>query len=178
MALNATIYKFTIALSDLNRNLYESFALTVAQHPSETHERMLARIIAYCCHYSSDLEFTKGLSTPETPDIWQKSLDGQILQWIELGEPAFDKVKKATRQAQSVKVYSYSGKSDVWWGLEQNKWKSLRLQVIQLPWAVLVDMTKSIERTMSLAVTLSEGSIYVDTGTHHFELEPVVLREA
>jgi Uncharacterized protein conserved in bacteria len=94
MALNATIIKFSISLSDLNRNHYDTLTLTVAQHPSETAERMMARVMAYCIHAEEFLAFTKGLSTPETPDIWAKTLDGQTGLWIEVGEPNPDKLKK------------------------------------------------------------------------------------
>ena len=40
MAIKPTIYKFKISLSDLNRDYYTALNLTVAQHPSETVERM------------------------------------------------------------------------------------------------------------------------------------------
>jgi Uncharacterized protein conserved in bacteria len=101
MALSATIYKFTISLSDLNRDYYSTLNLTVAQHPSENVERMMARVLGFCLHAGEGLEFTKGLSTPEAPDIWLKTLDGQIAQWIVVGEPNPDSIKKPQgRQAE------------------------------------------------------------------------------
>ena len=98
MALNATIYKFALSISDLNRDFYDSMQLTVAQHPSENAERMMVRVLAYCLEACEGLAFTKGLSTPETPDLWAKSLDDQINLWVEVGEPAADKIKKATNR--------------------------------------------------------------------------------
>ena len=38
MALTATIYNFDIELADSDRNVYESLALRVARHPSESEE--------------------------------------------------------------------------------------------------------------------------------------------
>ena len=62
MATKPTIYKLRIALSDLERNYYDSLNLTVALHPSETQERMMARVMAYCVNAQDDLHFAKGLS--------------------------------------------------------------------------------------------------------------------
>ena len=82
MALKPTIFKFNIALSNVDLNQYLDLNLTVAQHPSETAERMMARVLAYCLNASQDLEFARGLSASDEPDIWQRSLDGRILKWI------------------------------------------------------------------------------------------------
>ena len=97
MALKPTIYKLRISLSDINRNFYDALNLTIAQHPSETLERMMARILAFCINAQEHLEFTKGLSAVDEPDIWVKSLDDQITLWIDVGEPAVDRIKKASR---------------------------------------------------------------------------------
>jgi len=96
MALKPTIFKFSVALSDVDRNRYEDLPLTVAQHPSETLERMMARVLAYCLNADDGLEFSKGLSDNEQPDLWRRSLDGRILDWIEVGEPSADRLRKAS----------------------------------------------------------------------------------
>ena len=46
MALTATIYNFDIDLSDSDRNVYETLSLRVAQHPSESDEYLIARVLA------------------------------------------------------------------------------------------------------------------------------------
>jgi len=74
MAIKPIIYKLRIALSDLERNYYDSLSLTVALHPSETIERMMARVIAYCINAQEGLAFTKGLSAVDEPDIWVRTL--------------------------------------------------------------------------------------------------------
>ena len=121
MALKPTIYKMTIDLSDLERSKYQTLNLTVVQHPSESVERMMARVLAYCIDANEQLEFTKGVSAIDEPDLWQYTLDGQLCLWIEIGEPSFDRIKKSIRAAKNVKIYSLNTKSDVWWGqLEKN----------------------------------------------------------
>ncbi len=87
MALKSTIYKLKISVSDLTRGHYKDYNLTTAKHPSETDERLTSRIIAFALHSHEDLVFAKGLSDDKEPDLWQKSLDGRILKWIEIGQP-------------------------------------------------------------------------------------------
>lgn len=93
MALKPTIYKHRISLSDLNRDYYDTLNLTVALHPSETIERMMVRVLAYCINAQEHLTFTKGLSEIEEPDIWLRSLDDQIRLWVDVGEPSADRIK-------------------------------------------------------------------------------------
>ncbi|MFT4845536.1 MAG: hypothetical protein ACI97H_001105, partial [Marinobacter psychrophilus] len=85
MAIKPTIYKLSIALSDIDKNYYDQLNLTVAQHPSETLERMFVRILSYCTNVSSGLNFTAGLSTPDEPDIVEMDLQGSMLHWIDVG---------------------------------------------------------------------------------------------
>jgi uncharacterized protein YaeQ len=52
MALTATIYNFDVDLSDSDRGVYETVSLRVAQHPSESDEYLIARVLAYLLEYS------------------------------------------------------------------------------------------------------------------------------
>ena len=60
MALKPTIYKATLNLVDMNRDVYATEKLTLALHPSETVVRMMVRVLAYALNYDQDLSFTKG----------------------------------------------------------------------------------------------------------------------
>ena len=73
MALKPTIYKAQVNLADSDNNNFEDLSLIVAKHPSETIERMTVRLLAYCLNNTRGLDFTKGLSTADEPDIWQPS---------------------------------------------------------------------------------------------------------
>lgn len=119
MALKPTIYKFRINLTDMNRDYFDTISITTALHPSEKLERLAARLLAFCLHAQPDLAFTKGLSSTEEPDIWKKEYDDSISVWIDVGEPEAERIKKASRQAKQVAVYSFNSKSAVWW--EKNK---------------------------------------------------------
>jgi len=94
MALKPTIYKLKITLADTDRDYYDTLTLTVAQHPSETLERMMARVLAFCLNAQEYLVFTKGLCAVEEPDIWARTLDDRLSLWIDVGEPTVDRIKK------------------------------------------------------------------------------------
>ena len=163
MALKPTIYKFKITLADIDRNHYDNLNFTLAQHPSETLERMMARVLAFCMNAQEYLSLTKGLSSVEEPDIWAHTLDDRISLWIDIGEPTFDRMKKATRLSPTVKVYSFNLKSNSWWAKEQEKFKDLKVSVFQFQWKGIQALAGLVKRTMDLSVTASDGMIYVSS---------------
>jgi len=92
MALKATIFKAQFQLADMDRRNYADHAVTLARHPSETDERMMVRLLAFALHVPVDtahgtLEFAKGLWDPDEPELWHKDLTGQIVHWIDVGQP-------------------------------------------------------------------------------------------
>lgn len=176
MALKPTIYKFKIALTDLNRNYYDTLSLTVAQHPSETIERMMVRMLAFCINAQESLTLTKGLSTVEEPDLWVHAPDGRIDLWIDVGEPAPERIKKATRIAQTVKVYSFNSKSNVWWMQEQASFASLAAAVFQFNWPHIQALAALVQRTMDISVTITGESAFVAAEQGECEVSWVTLK--
>ena len=177
MALKPTIYKLRISLSDLNRNYYDSLSLTLAQHPSETLERMMVRVLVFCINAQENLTFTKGLSSIEEPDMWVRTLDDQVSLWIDVGEPAIDRVKKASRIASEVSVYSFNSKSDVWWDQGQSKFKQLNASFFRFKWEEVQSLATLVERTMDISVTITGDSAYVATNLGECDLSWEVLQK-
>ncbi|WP_438864364.1 YaeQ family protein [Neptunicella sp.] len=178
MALKPTIYKARIALSDLNRDYYDTLNLTIAQHPSETLERMMARIVAYCINAEEYLLFTKGLSETEEPDIWLREYNDDIKLWIDIGEPTAERMKKASRSASKALVYSFNSKSPVWWQSIQNKVNNLDISVYQLSWAGIQQLAHLVERTMDLSVTITGDSAYIAAAKGECEVSWLVLQDS
>ena len=176
MALKPTIYKFRIAISDMNHDHYDSTSLTIALHPSEKPQRMLARIFAYCLNSQSNLEFTKGLSTTEEPDLWSVMDDQSITHWIEIGEPEPDRIKKATRFAQHVQVYTYNTKASVWWEKNAGKFSMLPVDVFSFDYDAIDSIAQHLSRGTNLSVMISGASIFVDINEQHIELIVKVLQ--
>ena len=176
MALKPTIYKLTIDLSDLDRSQYETLNLTVAQHPSESVERMMVRVLAYCIDAHEQLEFTKGVSAIDQPDLWQHTLDGQLSLWVDVGEPSFDRIKKAVRSSKNVKIYSLNTKSDVWWGQLEEKLMNLDLWVYRLQWTDVQALAALVQRTMNFSVTITDNTAYVAAELGETEIGWQVLK--
>ena len=171
MALKPTLYKCRVALSDLDRQLFESLNLTIAQHPSETTERMVARILAYCLNAQDNLMFCKGLSDAEEADLWVRDVHDAIALWIDVGEPAVDRIKKASRMAKAVKVYSFNSKSATWWTQGQDQFRQLRADYFQFPWPQVQALAAKVNKTMDWSMTISEGSLFVSTENGDCEVQ-------
>lgn len=163
MALKPTIYKQRISLSDLERSYYDTVNLTLALHPSETQQRLMARVMAFLLNAQERLTFTKGLSSIEEPDIWSKQMDDQISLWIEVGEPDVDRIKKATHKSDQVKVYSFNTKADVWWQQNASKLESMKVAIYRFESAGINRLSELLERTMDYSVTITGESAYVAT---------------
>jgi uncharacterized protein YaeQ len=108
VALTATILKFRIQLSDVDRGVYETLELRVAQHPSETDAFLVTRVVAYALESGPEgLEMGRGVSTPEDPAIWRRDLTGTIELWVEVGNPSPERLHRASKAAQAVAVYTH-----------------------------------------------------------------------
>jgi len=176
VAIKPTIYKARISLSDLERDYYDSISLIIAQHPSETLERMMVRVLAYCINAQEGIELTKGLDEVEEPDLWVRTMDEQTNLWIDVGEPAPDRVKKACNRSRAVKVYSFNTKSDVWWSQGEAKFSRLNASVYRFPWESIAALALLVERTMDLSVTITGDSAYVAANRGEIEVTWEVLQ--
>jgi len=177
MALSPTIFKFDVALADVDRNQYHQLNLTIAQHPSETSERMMARLLAYCLNVDEGLAFAGDLSASEAPDIWQLGLDNQILQWIEVGEPSAERLKKASRIARQVLVYSFNSKSEHWWSRNGQAITASKVSVYQFDWLQIKRLAGLAQRTLSLSISVSDQAAFIASESDSFEMTWRHLRD-
>ena len=178
MALKPTIYKLKISLSDLDREYYDTLSLTIARHPSETLERMMVRVLAYCFNAQPQLLLCKGLSDTEEPDLWAHSLDGNLDLWIDVGEPAVDRIKKATRVASAVKVYCFNTKSSTWWEQGRSKMAGLNAAIYNFQWEEIKALSDLVERTMDMSITITDNAAFVATGLGECEVTLQPLQES
>ncbi|MFT4519271.1 MAG: hypothetical protein ACI9JM_001662 [Halioglobus sp.] len=178
MALKPTIYKAQIELADSDRNCYESLSLTMAQHPSETIERMAARLLVYCLNCARSLEFTKGISTADEPDLWTHSDSGEIEHWMEVGQPEEPRLRKACGRSGKVSVYAFAKSAATWWKLNTEAISALpRIEVWQLNWEEVVTMAALLDRTVQLSISIVGGTMYIDCSGKSCSVEPLLLLE-
>jgi uncharacterized protein YaeQ len=178
MALKATIFKAVLRIADLDRHYYAEHALTLARHPSETDQRLMVRLLTFALHADAALAFTRGLSTGDEPDLWQKDLSGAIQTWIELGQPDTRRLRSAAGRAERVWVYSYSGRSaDIWWQQVRSAVAGMdHLSVRNLPAGAVHDLAGLAQRSMQLHCTIQDGQVWVADDRHSVQVPVVTWR--
>lgn len=182
MALKATIYKAQLQIADMDRHVYGDHNLTLACHPSETEERLMIRVLAFALNVPADdlrgrLEFTKGLSDVDEPDLWQLDLTGDVVHWIDLGQPDDRRLMKAHGRSERVSVYSFASSTDVWWrNLENKLTRTPKLAVWQIPAEQSQALASLAARSMQLQISIQDGSVYVSTADASVEIHPVALK--
>ena len=159
MATKATIYKALLNIANMDSHYYAEHNLTMAKHPSETDLRLMVRLVAFILNADEELEFCKGISQDDEPDLWQKSLGGEITLWIDLGQPDEKRIKKACGRSEKVIIYTYQeGMAASWWKqIQTSLTRFSNLQVIHL------DMDGDIEelakRAMSLQANIADNEL-------------------
>lgn len=175
MAQKATIYKVELSISDMDRHYYETHKLTVAKHPSETDERLMVRLVAFALNAHEHLEMTKGLSTDDEPDIWQKSLSGELDVWVALGLPSEKVMRQSCGKAAKVVVYPYGGRTaEVWWDKIKNSASRFdNLQVTRLSETDTSALATLASRAMKLQINIQDGDVMVSVDDQIVHVTPV-----
>jgi len=178
MAIKATIYKAELAIADMDRGYYADHALTLARHPSETDERLMVRLLAFSLYAQERLVFGKGLCVDDEPDLWVKSLGGEIELWIDVGLPDPKWIRKACNQSRQVLVVNYGGRAaDIWWGQNRETLARLaNLTVIVLNAADSKGLADLASRGMRLQCNIQDGQAWIDNGLGSVHVDPVILQ--
>ena len=176
MAPNSRIVKVELQVSDMDRHYYGAHALTLAQHPSETDERLMVRLLAFALNAHERLEFGKGLSTADEPDLWRRDLTGRIEHWLELGQPDESRLRKAAGRADRVTLLGYQPRAFAqWW--EKNSATLARigqLEVLELPPGIGEELAQGIGRTLEAQCFVQDGHVQWMCGTQSIEFTPLV----
>ncbi len=184
MALKSTIYKAALQIADMDRGLYADHALTLALHPSETEQRLMVRLLAFALQvpasdHGGALQFARGLSDGDEPDLWQHDLTGRLLHWMEVGQPDDRRLAKACARADRVTLYCFGTASSIWWAGVQAKVARLsNLTVWQLPADQASALAALARRAMQLQITVQEGQVWVGDDARSVEVHPVALQTA
>jgi uncharacterized protein YaeQ len=166
VALTATIYNFEVELADNDRGVYESLTLRVAQHPSESSEYLIARLLAYLLEYREGIEFSRGVSDPDEPTISIRDLTGNLLAWIDIGTPDSARLHRASKAAPRVAVYCHKEGAQWLKGLAAagiHRAEDLELYTIDR--AFIADMVSRLERRVVFSMSVTDREIYLSIGT-------------
>lgn len=167
MALGATLYTIDIDLADADRHVYETLALRVARHPSESEEYLVARVLAYAMEFTDGIAFAPGgLSDSEQPAIAIRDLTGAITSWIEIGNPDPAKLHKASKTAPRVVVYTH--KDPDRWAENVSAARIFRadaLEIYALDRSLIGSLTARLDRRMAFALSVTDRELYVSIGS-------------
>ncbi|APE32189.1 hypothetical protein BOX17_15250 [Halomonas aestuarii] len=180
MALKSTIHRVQLQVADMDRHYYAEHALTVAQHPSETDERMMVRLLAFALNADDALAFGRGVSTEDEPDLWIKDLTGAIDLWIQLGQPDEKSLRRACGRARHVILYLYSGHgARIWWDALAGRLAALdNLTVVDVAPATVQSLAGLAAKNMTLNATLQDGMVWIADGDQAVEVALEVLKAA
>ncbi|EWS55403.1 MULTISPECIES: YaeQ family protein [unclassified Methylibium] len=183
MALKSTVFKAELQVADMDRAHYGTHALTLAQHPSENDERMMVRLLAYALHAEGEdqapLSFANAMTEMDEPDLWRRSLVGDIELWVDVGQPEEKWVRKASHRSREVVLYIYGRNGSLWWGQNRGPLEKLaNLRVRQVPAEASTALALLARRSMRLQCTVQDGTVWLGDGDATVEVELVELKEA
>ena len=165
MALGATLYNFDVELADSDRHVYESLALRVAQHPSESDEYLIARVLAYLLEFAEGIEFSRGVSDPDDPTIAIRDRTGAITTWIDVGTPDAARLHKASKAADRVAVYCHKEHSQWLKGLgAAGIHRADALELYAIDRTLIAELVSRLDRRMAFGVSINERELYVSIG--------------
>lgn len=174
MAQRSTIYKAELSVADVDRGYYADHTLTLALHPSETETRLMVRLLAFALHADAALEFGRGLSAEDEPDLWLKDPTGVIRLWIDVGLPDVRAVRKACGRARQVVVLAYGDrKAAAWWAENAAEFARCRnLDVFAIDDAHADALTALAARSMKLGCTIQDGHLMLASEQCTIEFTP------
>ncbi len=165
MALTSTLYTLEIALSHVDRHVYETLSLRVPMHPSESAEFFVTRVLAYCLEYTEGIAFSRGVSDADEPTLFVRDLTGAMQAWFEIGAPDAARVHKASKAAPRVAIYTHRDPAMVqraFTGERIHRAEDVPLYAIDR--ALIDAIAERLERRMSIDLTVTDGTLYVTIG--------------
>lgn len=162
MALTATVYTFDVELSDVDRGVYESLTFKVAQHPSETSEFLITRVLAYCLEYQEGIAFSKGLDDPDEPALVVRDLTGVMRVWIDIGNPDAARLHKASKATPRVVIYTHKDPDRL---LRQMGGERIHrrdaIEIRAVDRELIDQIAQRLDRRMKVGLSVTDGHLYV-----------------
>jgi uncharacterized protein YaeQ len=161
--LTATIYNFDIDLADHDRGVYETLALRVARHPSESEDYLWTRVLAYAIEFVEGIEFSRGgLSDADQPAIVIRDLTGRISSWIEVGTPDAERLHKAAKAVARVVVYTHKDPAQFVSRLDAARiHRADAIELYAFDRGFVAALSAYLERRVAFALSLTGGELYV-----------------
>jgi uncharacterized protein YaeQ len=165
VALTATIYNIDIDLADANRQVYETLALRVARHPSESEAYLLTRVLAYALEYREGIAFSRGLSEPDEPAISVRDLTGALRAWVEVGTPDAGRLHRAAKAADRVVVYTHKDPAQFVRQLAGERIHRIEaLELYSIDRSLITALAERLDRRMAFSLSITDRDLYISIG--------------
>lgn len=162
MALTATIYNFDVDLADADRHRYETLALRMARHPSESEEHLVARLLAYCLEYADGIVFSNGLSDPDEPAVSVRDLTGGLRVWVDIGSPDASRLHRASKSADRVVVYTHKDPTQWLRQLSGERiHRASEIEIVSFDRTFVASLVERLARRTSLTVSVADRHVLV-----------------
>ena len=162
MALTATIYNFEVDLADADRHRYETLAVRMARHPSESEEYLVARLLAYCLEYTDGIVFSNGLSEPDEPPVSVRDLTGVVRVWVDIGSPDASRLHRASKSADRVVVYTH--KDPTQWLRQVSSeriHRAAEIEIVSFDRSLIASLVERLARRTAMAVSVADRHVHV-----------------
>jgi uncharacterized protein YaeQ len=165
VALSATIYTIDIDLADADRSVYESLALRVARHPSESEEYLVTRVLAYALEFTEGIAFSRGVSDPDEPTISVRDLTGRLQVWIEIGNPDAARLHKAAKASPRVAIYTHKDPRQLVDRLSGERiHRAEDIELWAMDRALISALAARLDRRMTFAMSVTDRELYLSIG--------------
>ncbi|MEO5666572.1 MAG: YaeQ family protein [Bdellovibrionota bacterium] len=167
----ATLYRFRIDLSDVDRGVYEALDFRAALHPSETPVYLVTRVLAFALNAQEGLAFSPGgLSDPDAPCMKVDDAGGGVRLWVEIGNPSARKLHKASKAADEVRVYTYKDPKILLDDIRsQEVHRAESLGIFSFDPRFLEKLVDSLEKDNAWSLLCSDGSLVVSLSKDRVE---------
>lgn len=178
MAQTSTVYTVAVDLSHVDRDVYGSFELRLARHPSETAEYLITRLLAYCLEYQEGIAFGDGLSTADEPAVLVRDLTGRVTAWVEVGMPSAERMHRGMKLAGRAALYTHRDARQVLALLDgQGVHRAAEIPVYALDRSVIERWAAALERRAAVTVNVMDGHLYLEcsAGSLSMPLAPLTF---
>ncbi len=178
MALSATIWNFDINLSDIDRGVYETLVLRVAQQPSETIDYMLTRVLAYCMEWQEGIEFGQTVGSTssgnEEAAVWARDYTGTIKLWVEVGLPDAEKLHRVSKASERTIIYTHRDPEMLRRNLVgKTIYRAEEIVLVSFERSFLSQLAQKLERRNKFDLSITEGQLYLSIGNEMLETTPL-----
>ncbi|MGH7328472.1 MAG: YaeQ family protein [Polyangiaceae bacterium] len=171
MALGSTVHRVEIALSDVDRGVYESLDVRLAQHPSESLRYLVTRMLAYALSYEEGIQFSKGgLSSTDEPPISIVDPTGILVAWIDVGTPSAERIHRASKAAGRVAIWTSTDLALLRKEAENKAiHRASEIAVHRIDSAFLDALEAIMNRRVKIDLTRTDGALYANVEGKTFE---------